>query len=195
MQPLPAPQGALPGGVPAASRAPNTAARQHAAGLFPAAGACPRVPSPHPGTLQSSMLLSRQHWSSLAPTAPSPKLGWGGRSWEVRDPAGRGKCPFLLPAMQTETEKDQIPKFLFKPRHRSPGGGVGTVTCWRDGWLWAGPVALGVGNGHICCAWRDKGWSLATMTLQPWALVSALLLLHPRARSASRGGDHGVPRG
>lgn len=72
---VPAPQGALPGGVPTVRRAPNAAARQHAARLFPAAGACPRVPSPRPGTLWSSVFLSCRRWSSSARTAPSPKLG------------------------------------------------------------------------------------------------------------------------
>lgn len=35
-------------------------------------------------------------------------------------PSRERQCPFLLPAMQTETEKDQIPKFLFKPKVPQP---------------------------------------------------------------------------
>lgn len=58
-------------------------------------------------------VANHQCWNLSLPTAPSPKLG----QEDGRGPGRERQCPFLLPAMQTETEKDQIPKFLFKPRH------------------------------------------------------------------------------
>lgn len=76
-------------------------------------------------------------------------------------PSRERQCPFLLPAMQTETEKDQIPKFLFKPRCRSPGGGTGTVT-W-------------VARARSTAALRDKERIRVTMALQLQVLVSVPL--------------------
>lgn len=67
-------------------------------------------------------------------------------------PGGERQCPFLLPAMQTETEKDQIPKFLFKPGRRSPG--------WRrrDRPLREGRAALvRVWQGPVCSEGPGSG--------------------------------------
>lgn len=92
----------------------------------------PRLP-PHPAP----------HWARR--TARAGK----GSSWERQ-------CPFLLPAMQTETEKDQIPKFLFKPRCRGPRRRCG------DHHLPEGLVA------------GARKRSRATMALQPQAPASVL---------------------
>lgn len=112
------------------------------------------VPRPHaPALCGAAWPRATGSGAHCLPLHPAPN-GAGRTVLGGEGPRGERQCPFLLPAMQTETEKDQIPKFLFKPRRHGPR--------WRHGdrHLLEGLDGPGAGHGSVWRAVRDKGAEL-----------------------------------
>lgn len=102
---------------------------------------CPSEPVlvPHPHAQHSA----EQHGPEppalelIASCCIQPQMGPGGPCWEARDPEGRGNAPFSSLQCKQKPKRTKFQSSYSSPGATAPGGGMGTVTCWRD---WMAPV-------------------------------------------------------